>query len=257
MRLACLDHGFVAPAPEAASPTCPTCLEPLYDLDVQTALSGPPLPVGNTVLTGAPFLFAVVIVVAHLFTSPALILRFGLLPSEVRAGRGLPTLLTHVFLHASWLHVLGNALFLYLFGKRVGLRLGRAWPVVLIVASALGGGLAHALLTGAPTRFAIGASGVVYGMIGAGLALYPRYAFVTIDDEGAVVVRSHWPRTVVFVAIYVALDVLFGRNVAVLAHLGGLVAGFLVGLPLRAVPPTAIWTAMAERDAKAVAAMEP
>lgn len=281
MRLACLDHGFVAPSPEAVTPSCPRCLERLYDVDVPedrssvhayvnglaaftreqrdlvAALGGSSEPVQRSFFTGAPFLFAAAFLIASVFTTnEAMIRRLGLVPADLRAGRHLETLLTHTFVHASVGHVLGNAVFLILFGRRVGLRLGGAWPLVVIVVSAVSGGLLHGFFTGAPLKVTVGASGVVYGIIGAGLALYPRYRLLLVDRSGAIVVRSHWPRTVLMLAIYIALDLLFGGNVAVLGHLGGLGGGFAAGLLLRRVPPTAQWRADQARDAKAVAERE-
>src|SRR5690606_30503901 len=78
--------------------------------------------------------------------------------------------LSYQFLHASWLHLLGNMLFLYVFGNSVEDRLGRAAYLLFYLAGGVMAGVGHAWLEAAPV---LGASGAVAGVTGAFLALFP------------------------------------------------------------------------------------
>ncbi|HYE02713.1 MAG TPA: rhomboid family intramembrane serine protease [Phycisphaerales bacterium] len=89
----------------------------------------------------------------------------------VRADPRWWTFLTHAFLHAGALHLLGNMLVLWVFGPNVEDKLGRAGYLGLYVAAALVAGAAHVVSDPAPV---VGASGAVAGVTGAYLVLFPR-----------------------------------------------------------------------------------
>jgi len=140
------------------------------------------------------------------------------------------TLLTYQFVHdpGSWLHLGGNMLFLWVFGRPIEGHVGPLRFLVLYLSGGVLAGLAHAATSPSPV---IGASGAVAAVSGAFLALFPRSRiFVFFPLMGIVAV----PATVL-IAIYVALD-LFGflgagrGGVAHAAHLAGYAWGLGLGL---------------------------
>jgi membrane associated rhomboid family serine protease len=145
---------------------------------------------------------------------------------------------TYAFAHGDLAHLLGNLLFLYIFGNNVNDRMGNAGYLGFYLASGVIAGVAHVLSSGKPV---IGASGAVFGVTGAFMVLFPRsrvtlvYFFILI---GAFDLAGMW-----FVLAYFALQVWQlgggGGNTAYMAHIGGAVFGFAVCmllLSLRLLP---------------------
>lgn len=134
--------------------------------------------------------------------------------------------------------VTGVPVALVAIGIAVDLRVGRFLCAVLLAASAVAGGLAHAALTGATSVPMVGASGMAYGLLGASLALMPsrRYALTLAGAPFELPAYVLWP---LFVSLYAVIDATTRVHVAWLGHLGGLAAGVTVGLCLRRVAPPA------------------
>src|SRR5919205_806441 len=98
--------------------------------------------------------------------------RWGLVPADVLGSEGhaaLVTLLTSTFLHAGWLHLLSNLLYLGVFGPPVERRVGAARFGILYLASALIGSLAYVAFQPGSQTPAVGASGAIAGVIAAHL----------------------------------------------------------------------------------------
>lgn len=134
------------------------------------------------------------------------------------------TLITYMFVHANWLHILFNMLALFWFGPRVEERLGGRSFLTLYFVSGIAGGLLS--LAFPSTRFVpiVGASGAIMGVGVAYARYWPRARFYLY---GAVPVEA-W----LLILVYVALDLggaigIGGAGIAHFAHLGGAVAGFL------------------------------
>jgi membrane associated rhomboid family serine protease len=107
-------------------------------------------------------------------TVQGFVCRWGAIPDELRQGQDLVTLLTSVFVHTSWLHLLANTAFLVAFAPRVEEDLGRAGLLGVFLVSAAVAGAVHVLLAPFVTDPGIGASGGVAGVLGAHLLLAPR-----------------------------------------------------------------------------------
>jgi membrane associated rhomboid family serine protease len=143
---------------------------------------------------------------------------------------------TATLLHAGWLHLLGNMLFLWVFGNAVNCKLGHLPYVGLYLSSAVVGSMAHYGLSGGP---AVGASGAIYGVMGAFLVLYPRndiYALFWVPFT--VMLKPVHFSSIWAIVLWVAWDVLWmfsgvETNVAIWGHLGGFSAGF--GIAMAAV----------------------
>jgi len=151
------------------------------------------------------------------------------------------TLITSMFLHGGWLHLLGNMLFLWIFGDNVEHRFGHLVFLGLYLVSGLAGSAVQIALAPESVVPILGASGAISGVLGAYLVLFPRnkvYAlfFVFVVSIPAVVAIGFWILFQVARALEViaAADTAVG-GVAYGAHIGGFAAGVLLALVLRVV----------------------
>ena len=146
----------------------------------------------------------------------------GQLPSET-------TLVTYMFLHGDWWHLIGNMLFLWVFGDNVEDAMGSIRFTLFYLLSGVAAGLAHVYANAGSDAPLIGASGAVAGVIAAYLMLYPRVwmwslAFMRIPLKlPAFVVIGAWVATQAF---FVAYGIETGT--AWWAHLGGFAAGVVL-----------------------------
>jgi len=165
---------------------------------------------------------------------------FGAVPYEVihvlspAAGARVPpllTLLTSLFIHASLFHVLGNMLYLWIFGNNVEDVLGPVRFILFYLACGLAASLTQVAATPGSRVPMVGASGAIAGVLGAYWVLFPRarvetLIFVFVVPVPAGVVLGLW-------FILQLLSAGLGGGVAWFAHIGGFLAG--VGLVLAAV----------------------
>ena len=174
----------------------------------------------------------------------AYFLRWGVVPRELldnRAGPGefpgSPALsvLTAMFVHAGWMHLLGNMVFLYVFGAMVEERMGRLPYLLFYVAVGYLATYGYALveLRGASGgQSLVGASGAIAGVLGAYLRLYPR-ARVTIVIPMLLFLPLRFPAWLVLglwfliQGLSVRTPAAASPDVAYAAHLIGFVGGFV------------------------------
>jgi membrane associated rhomboid family serine protease len=155
-------------------------------------------------------------------------------------GEGwLVTVFTSIFLHAGWGHLLGNMLFLWIFGNNVEDTLGRVRYLVFYVLGGIAATGAQTVVTlawGTPADAALpnlGASGAISAVLGAYLVLYPRGTVLTYIFPVFVFPIP----AVVFLGIYFVMQLFVGGlsfvspgeggGVAYFAHIGGFVFGYL------------------------------
>ena len=158
------------------------------------------------------------------------VLRFYLLPVDAHE-HAVHQFFSYQFLHGDWEHLLGNMLFLYVFGSAVEDRLGRLAYLAFYLAGGVLAGLGY-MVFGHPSPM-LGASGAIAAVTGAYLALFPL-SRVTITF---LFVYFWQVSSLLLVMLYVAYDVTFaafGRvdGVAYLAHICGYISGFAVGIGL-------------------------
>jgi membrane associated rhomboid family serine protease len=155
-------------------------------------------------------------------------------PSGIEGAPGFHwwQLLTYAFLHAGWWHLLGNMVFLWVFGPNLEDRLGRVWFAVFYLVGAVVSGGVHIFFARQPV---IGASGAIAACTGAYLVMFPRtqirVLFLLFLN---VFMMSAWWFIVLSVA-WEWLSPLMGGgadHVAHLAHLGGYLYGIAVALVL-------------------------
>jgi membrane associated rhomboid family serine protease len=149
------------------------------------------------------------------------------------------TLVTSVFLHAGWLHLAGNLLYLLVFGPNVEMQLGRGRYLVLYAVSGVAGALLHAFMNPTSSVPLVGASAAIAGVLGAHIVLAPKAKVTTavpfvfyfeLATLPAAFVISLWFAFQVVLAI--APEARSGaESVAWFAHLGGFTTGMLMASP--------------------------
>ncbi|MGD0817009.1 MAG: rhomboid family intramembrane serine protease [Methanomassiliicoccales archaeon] len=148
-------------------------------------------------------------------------------------GQNLYTVFTNLFIHASFFHVIGNMLFLFLIGNSYEERVGKNKFVATYFIAGLAGTLVESVLLNGSSTLLIGASGAIAGVMGAMLLLYPRDKvpmFLLIIFLPAVSVWlavGSWFAWQVFLA-FSTPNALVGGGIGFGAHFGGFLAGMLV-----------------------------
>jgi len=159
-----------------------------------------------------------------------------------------PTILTSMFMHGGVAHIIGNMIFLFVFGDNIEDKFGRIKYIVLYLGWGAAAALAHsafAVSSGDPSTPAVGASGAISGVLGAYVVMFPRAKIFTII--AAFFLYTIRIPVLIYIPLWFAMQVVFalygqltpttgGSGVAYLAHIGGFVAGVVVGLAWRALP---------------------
>jgi membrane associated rhomboid family serine protease len=166
---------------------------------------------------------------------------FGLVPDQLLSGRtsaNMPepfTLVTYLFLHGGWMHLIGNMLFLWVFADNVEDVYGYVGFAIFYLLCGIVGGLLHVFMAPHSLSPLIGASGAVSGVLAAYLVLYPRarvwiLMFIAIPVPlPAIWVLGGW----FLIQVYSLAAAMPGDEVAWWAHIGGFVTGIGLTLALR------------------------
>lgn len=193
-----------------------------------------------------------VVFVYELLLGPGLdgfIMDWGFVPANLTNPSDHPgafvTLLTSMFLHGGWAHLLGNMLYLWIFGDNVEDRLGRVGYLLFYAVAGIVAGLAQVLAGPTSDIPGIGASGAVAGVLGVYLVLYPTApvrAFIPgillmrLRRVPAVLVLGMWFGLQLFNGfLTIGTEAMLSGGVAWFAHIGGFLVGLVVGLVLRAL----------------------
>jgi membrane associated rhomboid family serine protease len=159
--------------------------------------------------------------------------QWSLVPADVVAGRNWITILTAMFMHAGWAHILGNMLFFWVFGPEIEDVMGPGRYLIFYVLSGLAATVAQVIINPASTVPNLGASGAIAGVMGAFLITYPRdqirtilvfFYFVRITFIPAVVLIGFWFLIQLFSEVGALAQVQTG-GVAYMAHVGGFIFG--------------------------------
>jgi membrane associated rhomboid family serine protease len=167
-----------------------------------------------------------------------LIYIYGLVPDRLAPL----SLVTFMFLHGGWLHIIGNMWFLWIFGDNVEDILGHAKYLLFYLLCGVAAGLAHVVTNlGSPVP-TVGASGAIAGVMGAYLVKFPRarittlvpvFIFLTTFDLPAAFILAYWFLIQIFSGVgAVASSHLTQQGVAWFAHVGGFLTGILLILIL-------------------------
>ena len=162
---------------------------------------------------------------------------------DLLAPKKWSTLITYMFLHGGWLHILGNMWMLWIFGDNVEDRLGRLRFLIFYLATGIASALVHIYFNPSSTTPTVGASGAIAGVMGAYLLLYPKARVVTVVPVFIFLHIIKLP-AFIFLGIWFAMQFLMGTasqamqgsggGIAWWAHIGGFVAGaFLITTLMR------------------------
>ncbi len=144
------------------------------------------------------------------------------------------TVLTSMFLHGGWLHLVGNMWFLWVFGNNIEDSMGHLRFVAFYLLCGVAASLAHVFTTASSGVPTVGASGAISGVMGAYLLLYPRvrvdtllffFIFIRIIPLPAWFMLGYW----FFIQLVAGgMTPAGGGGVAYWAHVGGFVAGLVL-----------------------------
>jgi membrane associated rhomboid family serine protease len=170
--------------------------------------------------------------VMELMRGDAFVTRWAAVPAQIANGHRLDTLITSMFLHGSWSHIIGNMIFLWAFGPEIEDAMGGLRYLVFYFAGGLVAMMAQVAGNPHSTVPGLGASGAIAAVMGAFLVTYPRdrirsilviVIFVRITFIPAALLIGFWFLTQLVDAGSVA-DVQTG-GVAYMAHVGGCIFG--------------------------------
>ncbi|UWR23487.1 rhomboid family intramembrane serine protease [Sulfitobacter sp. S190] len=163
---------------------------------------------------------------------------WALLPRRVTQGDGYAGLVTSMFLHAGWLHLAGNMLFLWIFGDNVEDEMGHLKYLAFYLATGALSGLAHVVADPASYIPTVGASGAIAGVMGGYLLLFPK-AKVDILLVLIIIFRVFPIPAWIMLMVWFGMQFIGGvgadptaGGVAYWAHAGGFVAGLVLTVPL-------------------------
>jgi len=168
---------------------------------------------------------------------------YGVVPAQFSA----PTLITSMFLHGSWMHVIGNMWYLWIFGDNVEDRLGHGKFILFYLMCGIVAAFGQIAADATSTLPTIGASGAIAGVMGAYFVLYPRSRVLTlvpliiwweIFELPAILLLGFWFLMQLFSAGTIAVTASShgSGGVAFMAHVAGFVFGAVSVLVLRARP---------------------
>jgi len=168
--------------------------------------------------------------VQELMGGDAFVMNWSAIPDQIVSGHRLITLLTAMFMHASWSHIIGNMIFLWAFAPEIEDAMGRGRYLVFYIVGGLVAMMVQIAASPHSTIPNLGASGAIAAVMGAFLVTYPRdriraalflFVFVRITFIPAALLIGFWFLTQLFSAGSIA-QVQTG-GVAYLAHIGGFI----------------------------------
>jgi membrane associated rhomboid family serine protease len=168
----------------------------------------------------------------------------GALEAGSYIGQATLGILTSMFLHGSWLHVLGNMLFLWIFGNNVEDRLGRIPFLLFYLVGGVAAALSQVVIDPHSTIPLVGASGAIAAALGAYIVLFPGARilslvflgfFYQLLEVSALVVLCFWFSLQMLSGLSALGAETANGSVAFFAHIGGFALGVVVGLILRLV----------------------
>ena len=189
-------------------------------------------PTRMPVVTAFIILVNAVVFVRELLGGDAFVMQWSAIPEQIVSGHHWITILTAMFMHGSWSHIIGNMIFLWAFAPEIEDAMGRGRYLVFYLIGGLIAMLAQVAASPHSTVPNLGASGAIAAVMGAFIVTYPRdqiktvlfiLVFVRITFIPAALLIGFWFLTQIVHAGTVA-QVQTG-GVAYLAHIGGFVFG--------------------------------
>ena len=193
------------------------------------------------IVTYALIVVNVLIFLLELSGGDAFINRWAFVPTRFLANPigDFPTLFTSMFMHASWVHLLGNMLYLWIFGDNVEDRFGHVNFMVFYLLCGLAATFAQLAFSLGSDVPNLGASGAIAGVLGSYILLLPQGRVSVLQGQRVIQVPA-----LIVIGLWFALQLFSGvgsissstqsSGVAYMAHIGGFVAGFMLTFVFRA-----------------------
>jgi len=168
---------------------------------------------------------------------PAVVFGHVQLPPELMSLPAYGTLISSMFLHGGWMHLIGNMLYLWIFGNNIEDVMGHGKFILFYGICGILAALSHGAIDPESTIPMVGASGAISGVLGAYLLLYPRAQVLVLIPIGFFTQMIHIPAAIVL-GLWFVMQVFSGGmsvgheggGVAFFAHIGGFIAGMaLIG----------------------------
>ena len=166
---------------------------------------------------------------------PAVVFGHVQMPTELMSLPAYGTLLSSMFLHGGWMHLIGNMLYLWIFGNNIEDVMGHTKFILFYGICGVIAALSHAAIDPESTIPMVGASGAISGVLGAYLLLYPRARVLVFIPIGFFIQMIHVPAAVVL-GLWFVMQLFSGGlslgheggEVAFFAHIGGFIAGLVL-----------------------------
>jgi membrane associated rhomboid family serine protease len=173
-----------------------------------------------------------IVFILELINGDAFVTKWSLVPADISSGHHLITILTAMFMHASWSHIIGNMVFLWAFGPEIEDAMGPSRYAIFYLLGGIAAAVAQVAFAPHSTVPNLGASGAIAAVMGGFLVTFPRdtirsllviFVFVRVTYISAVVLIGAWFLLQVWSAGSIAPTQTGG--VAYLAHVGGFIFG--------------------------------
>jgi membrane associated rhomboid family serine protease len=189
-------------------------------------------PTNFPIITLSIIIINVIVFILELVNGEPFVTKWSLVPADISAGHHLITILTAMFMHASWSHIIGNMVFLWAFGPEIEDAMGRSRYAVFYLVGGVVAMLTQVAFDPHSTVPNLGASGAIAAVMGGFLVTYPRdqirallviFVFVRVTYITAALLIGVWFLIQVFSVGQITTAQSGG--VAYLAHVGGFIFG--------------------------------
>jgi membrane associated rhomboid family serine protease len=186
------------------------------------------------IVTTAIIVVNALVFLMELTAGDEFITQWSVIPADIVAGRNWLTVVTAMFMHAGWMHIIGNMVFLWAFGPEIEDAMGRPRYLTFYLLSGLAASIAQIAAMPGSTVPNLGASGAIAGVMGAFLITYPRDQIRTLVLFGwftritvipAALLIGLWFLIQLFSQVGSVADAQTGGGVAYVAHVGGFIFG--------------------------------
>src|SRR5579864_95447 len=201
-------------------------------------------PARSPVVTRGIIVVNVLVFLLELAGGEPFVRQWSVIPADIAAGRHWITILTAMFMHAGWMHIIGNMVFLWAFGPEIEEAMGRFRYLMFYLLGGLAASLAQVVAMPTSTVPNLGASGAIAAVMGAFLITYPR-------DQIRTLVLFGWFARITFIPAALLIGLWFviqlfsevgavagvqSGGVAYMAHVGGFIFGAITARPFEHFP---------------------
>lgn len=189
----------------------------------------------SPVVTYSLILLNVLFFLIELGGGEAFVLKWAFIPSHFLADptSNIPTIFTSMFMHAGWGHLIGNMLYLWIFGDNVEDLFGKIKFLIFYLACGVAATFSQFIFNTDSTLPNVGASGAIAGVLGAYIVLFPRekikvFLGTMMTEMSALIVIGFWFVLQFLSSLSSASNTSDVGGVAYFAHMGGFILGLIV-----------------------------